>query len=719
MVSLLFELAKGGYLCLQVGILCRLLKSNMRNKIQIALLIVLISLSVNAQNAQRFFPKENLMSMGIYYYPEHWDKGEWERDIKNISEIGFEFIHLAEFAWVELEPEEGVYNFEWLDELINLAAKYHLKVILGTPTSITPVWMGIKYPEIYLMNADYQRQEHGTRDQQSLSNPIWRDQTKQIVTKLGERYGNNPTVIGWQIDNEPWAKEDYSPSSQKAFQLWLKNKYKSINVLNDAWGNAFWSQTYGAFEEIKIPNAKLVGWWGINPHSQLDFKRYSADIQAEFLDFQAEILRTVISKDQYITTNYTATTFAADPRRTEKLDFNSFTSYPNKGNDNIGELGFRLGDPKELSFALSFFKLENNVSGVMELQPGYVNWGNTNPLLQPGTLRMWLYHCFGGDLSFACSYRYRQINYGAEQYHSGVTKLDGVTLSQGGREYKQVIEEMKKLREIYNPSSKMPEELKARKTAILWSYDNLWSLSRQGQTSQWNTLSFVQKYLEISKSFGAPTDVIYENDNLSNYKVVIAPAFELVDDAIIDKWTNYVIEGGNLVLTVRTGVKDVNGHIFRSGWGEKIYPLIDATIDDFDQLLPNSKGEINAFNNIYYWNNWADLVNANKPENILATYKDQFYAGKSAVVKHNLGKGTVTYIGVDTDDGKLEKEVLKKVYHDKNISTENYPEGVYVQWRDGFWVAVNYSSKDYELKISTKPIIGTKLLKPAGVAVWQ
>ncbi|MCJ7757984.1 MAG: beta-galactosidase trimerization domain-containing protein, partial [Gillisia sp.] len=461
-------------------------------------------------------------------------------------------------------------------------------------------------------------------------------------------------------------------------------------------------------------------WWGINPHSILDFKRYSADTQADFLDFQAEILRPLISKYQYITTNYTATNQSADPRRTKKLDFNSFTSYPNKGNANIGRLGFRLGDPKELSYAFSFFKPENSISGIMELQPGYVNWGGINSLLLPGTVRMWLYHCFGGNLSFACSYRYRQINYGAEQYHSGIVKLDGVTLSQGGKDYKQVVDEMKLLRKAYNPNAKRPVELNKRKTALLWNYDNAWSMAQQGQTNQWNTLQFFQKYLEIVKSFGAPADIVYENDDLNDYNVVIAPAFELVDAALITKWENYVKQGGNLILTLRTGVKDRNGHIFSSGWGEMIYPLIDAEIENFDQLLPSAKGTVKGLNKEYYWNNWADLVNANNPENVLATYTNQFYAGKAAVVTNKIGKGTVTYIGVDTDDAQLEKDVLRKVYTQANITTENYPEGVYVQWRDGFWAAVNYSSKDYELKIPTKAnfLIGDIVVKPGGVSVW-
>ncbi|MFL1013218.1 beta-galactosidase [Flavisericum labens] len=681
----------------------------------------LVTLSVSAQDASKYFPKEDLMSIGIYYYPEHWDKNDWERDVKNISEIGFEFIHLAEFAWINLEPQEGVYDFNWLDEVIGLAEKYKLKVILGTPTAIAPVWLGIKHPEIYAMGSNYLRAEHGTRAQQSLCNETWRDFSKKIITKLGERYGQNSTVIGWQLDNEPEAKEDYSPSSQKAFQKWLQKKHKTIEGLNHAWGNAFWSQTYSNFNQIKIHNANHVGWWGTNPHALLDFKRYSADTQAGFLDFQAEILRPLISKKQYITTNYTATTYGADPQRTDKLDFNAFTSYPNKGQANIGENGFRLGDPKELSFALSYFKQPENVSGIMELQPGFVNWGNINPLLQPGALRMWLYHCFGGDLSFACSYRYRQINYSAEQYHSGITTLDGVILSQGGKDYKQVIEEMKELRAAYNPNAKMPSELKKRKTALLWSHDNWWGLSRQKQTSQWNTLGFFQKYLEIVKSFGAPAQIINETDNLNDYHVVVIPAFEMVDNALIKKWEDYVKQGGNLVLTVRTGVKDRNGHLFQSAYAEKIYPLIDAKIEYFDHLLPHTNGTIESSGNTYYWNNWADLVEANHEENVLATYTNQFYTGKAAVVINKIGKGTVTYIGVDTDDADLEKYILKAVYSNANISTENYPEGVYVQWRDGFWVAVNYSSKAYSLELSNKAeiLIGTKMVESGGVTIWK
>ena len=694
----------------------------MIKKYFLTLILIFTLLTIFAQNnPQRFFPKNELMPMGIYYYPEHWNPTEWDRDIKRIAELGFEFIHVAEFAWVDLEPEEGKYNFAWLDEVVNLAAKYNLKVILGTPTAIMPVWMGIKYPEVYLMDAGYQRGEHGTRAQESISDTDYRRLSVNIITELAKRYGKNQTVWGWQLDNEPEAKADYSPAAQQAFREWLLKKYVRIANLNSAWGTSFCSQTYSSFDQIKTVNTSLVGWWGANPHAILDFKRFTSDTQAAFLDIQAKTLRPLISIKQFITTNYLGWSPQEDIRKAEKLDFPSYTIYPNGGSANLGENGFRIGDNRAMSFAPDFQRTFRGVTGVMELQPGQVNWGNPNSLLMPGTLRMWLYHSFASGCSFACSYRYRQINYGAEQYHGGIMKTDGVTLSQGGKDYEQTIKEMKVLRKAYNPNAVYPAKLAARKTALLWNYDNFWSLERQKQTNEWDTRRFFQNYLEIAKSFGAPTDIVYENDDLSAYKVVIAPAYEMVDSALVRKWLNYVEQGGNLVLTVRTGVKNHWGHLFHSEWAGPIYPLIDATISDFDQLLPTMKGNIVSQSKNYTWNLWGDLITANKPENETAHYADQFYKGKAALVKNKIGKGTVTYIGVSTVDGQLERDVLQQVYKQAGATTENYPEGVYVQWRDGFWIAVNYTSKEYTLDLPANAgiISGEKILKSPGVTVWK
>ncbi len=683
--------------------------------------IFIPTLTVRPQGVSRFFPERKLVTTGIYYYPEHWKESQWERDIKKISEMGFEFVHLAEFAWFKMEPTEGKFEFAWLDKVVRLCKKYNLKVLLCTPSATTPVWMRVNYPETFIMDGHYIRAENGTRGLGSIVNSKYRMFVERIVTEMAKRYGQNQNVIGWQLDNEPDAKPDYSPSSQKAFRTWLKNKYKTIDALNAAWGTAFWSQRFNSFDQVIIPNTNLVGWWGNNPHALLDFKRYSADAQAAFLDFQAGILRKYVSKNQYITTNYTAVCTGADPRRTHKLDFATYTAYPNGGSDNIGDQGFRLGNNKTILFASEYYKSVGGISGVMEIQPGPVNWGRYNPLLLPGTVRMWLYHSFAAGGKIACSYRFRQINYSAEQYHSGVIKTDGVTPSPGGEDYMQFMKEISELRKQYKPGAKMPEKLAARSTAIVWNLENYWSIDRQKQTFQWDTWNYPIKFMELAKSFGAPVDVIPETADLAKYKFVIIPAYEMVDSALVKKWNDYVSKGGQLIITCRTATKDRRGHFWEGETAAPISGLIGAHIQATDMLSSFAKGDILMNSNHYLWNNWADLLVPDNSTEVLATYDNQFYKGKAAVVQRKVGKGTVTYIGADTDDSKLEKDVLRNIYTNTGATTENYPPGVFVYWRDGFYIAVNYSSDNYKINISgtAKILVGEKVLKPAGVLVWS
>ncbi len=668
-------------------------------------------------SASRFFPVKDLMTVGVYYYPEHWAQEEWDRDFSTMEKMGFEFVHMAEFAWAFMEPEEGKFDFNWLDKAVELAAKHNLKIVMCTPTPCPPAWMAEKYPEIFMVDSNGRILEHGSRANNALGDSIYQRLCERIITKLGQHYGNNPNVIGWQLDNEPYAQADFSPSAQSGLRTWLQKKYKTIDELNTEWGAAFWSMKYNNFAQIRITSIL----YGASPHAILDFKRFTADQTAHFLNWQADILRHYTSTAQWITTNYISNIGGADARRSDKLDFASFTLYPVSGGHNLGTDGFRLGWYQGMTFAGAFYKNIKGITGVMELQPGQVNWATINPQPMPGVIRMWLWHAYANGCSFACTYRFRQPLYGNEQYHDGIIGTDGVTPSKGGLEYQQVISEIKQLRKQYDPAVKIPAIYNSRRTAILWNHENLWNLDNQKQTNLWDTWGHMFRYMEIAKSLGAPLDIIKESDDFSAYRVLIAPAYQLIDEKLVAKWKKYVEQGGNLILTCRTGQKKRSGQLWEAKRSEPICSLIGADIPFFDMLLDDGNGEVKIDTARYRWNVWGDILQPFKETESLAKYSNQFYSGETAVTYHKLGKGSVTYIGVQTKDWTFEKEIAKLVYKRAGIITEDYPRGVFVYWRDGFWIAVNYSSSPVSIPLQENSVIilGKKLLNPADVLVWK
>ncbi|WP_207532626.1 beta-galactosidase [Desertivirga arenae] len=675
-----------------------------------------------AQSATKFFNNKDLMQVGTYYYPEQWPESNWERDIKKMSDLGFEFTHYGEFAWAVMEPEEGKYNFEWLDKAIALASKYKVKVVLCTPTPTPPVWLTQKHPDVLMVNAEGRTIQHGARQQASWSSKTYRQYIEKIVTVLAKRYGNNPTIWGWQIDNEPshYGNEyDYSENAQKAFHDWLKKKYQNIDDLNKSWGNAFWSILYNNFEQIRIPNGKeLVAQ--PNPHAVLDFKRFTADEAADFVLYQRDILRKYVKPEQWITTNLMPTYPAVDPLRMKSLDVESYTKYLVAGYDSgHGEQGFRMGSSSSIGFSNDLFRSINGLSGVMELQPGQVNWGLFNPQTMPGAVRMWMYHVMAGGNKFVCNYRFRQPLSGGEQYHYGIMKTDGVTVSRSGDEYIKVINELELLRKAYKPTA-FPAILTKRKAAILYSIDSRWEMDNQPQTNQWNYMEHVNRYYNGLKALGSPVDVIDESKDFSAYPFLVVPAFQLLDYKLVDRWRTYVQNGGNLIITCRTGQKDREGHLWEASFQQPILDLIGAEEIYYDHLPVSLKGKISSGNDSFEWNNWGDIL---KPStaSVWAKYEDQFYKGKAAVLNRKLGLGTVTYIGSDTDDGKLERKMLQKVYQQAGVSTLNLPEGVLVEYCDGFWYGLNYSSQNQNIPVPAngKIIIGQRILKPAEVVVWR
>ncbi len=701
-----------------------MLENDYRKCRRLPLIIVLVAMLQGVAgeiSAQQFFPKKDLMKIGVFYYPEQWPHDQWERDLNNIAHFGFEFTHFAEFSWALLEPAEGKYEFGWLDEAIDLASKAGLKVILCTPTLCPPAWMGEKYPEVYLVGPDGRRREHGIRANASLSDPRYMEFVEKIVRAMAKHYGSDTRIWGWQVDNEPLAAADYSPAARASFQDWLKAKYDTIEHLNAAWAGNFWSTRYDSFEQVLIPNAAMNEEDKLSPHALLDFQRFTADVTAGFLNRQADILREYILPEQWVTTNYINVSTSADPRKSDHLDFPTFTMYPVSGRNELGGNNFRTGIPYRIYEACDYYRSVNGVTGLMELQPGQVNWGAVNPQLLPGTVHMWIMQAFGGGCSFLCTYRFRHPIRGSEMYHEGIVGNDGVTLSAGGKEFVQAIREMKHLREAYDSAAKVPEDLAGRKTAILWSHEVMWDLDIQKQTLLWNTWKHRNNYTSAVKSAGAPMDFISEQDDFTDYPFLIAPAYQLADTILVQKWKKYAEQGGHLILTCRTAQKDRNGHFYEAGWAAPIRSLIGADIDFFDMLVPDTFGTIQSGNKHFLWNTWGEVLSPHPGTEVLATYGDQFYAGKAAVITRTAGKGSVTFIGTASADGLLERHIVRSVYERAGVTIEDLPRGVYQEWRDGFFVAVNYTDHPYPVKIppGSSILIGSNPIQSAGAVIWK
>ena len=661
------------------------------------------------------------MSFGVYYYPEQWPEAQWPRDFNGMAKLGFEFTHMAEFSWTYLEPKEGQYDFSWLDHAIALAHAAGLRVILGTPSAAVPSWMGQHYPQVYRVDEHGQRHEHGIRAEVSLTDPVYKAFVAKIVTAMAEHYGHDPRVWGWQIDNEPSAFPDFSDSARKAFQDWLRRKYGTIDAMNKVWAGSFWSTRYGSFDEVLLPNATLAGEDKLSPHALLDLARFRADTQAQFLDAQAEIIHKYAGKRQWVTTDYTNVSTDTDPRRTRNLDFPTFTLYPVAGTNVLGGDSYAIGKPANLMEAAAYFRPINGTFGVMELQPGQVNWASINPQPMPGAIRMWMWHAFASGASLLATYRYRHPLRGSEMYHEGIVGTDGVTLSRTGREYIDTMRDIKVLEAKLDPNAKLPARLAARYTGYLWSQDVFWDLEIQPQTTLWHTWAYRNGYTLAVQTTGAPMDFISEDSDFSRYPFLIAPAYQMVSPALVAKWKRYVEQGGHLILTSRTGQKNALGHFPEGPWYAPILDLIGDDVDGFDMLPPSADGEVKADGKTHTWHRWADILTPRPGTEVLATYADHYYAGKAAATTRKLGKGTVTMIGVSTDDGELERALVRSVYQRAGVAIEDLPIGVFHDWRCGYDFMVSYNPKPFDLQLpaTARVVSGQTPLAPAGVLVWK
>ena len=580
---------------------------------------------------------------GVDYYPEAWDEGQWEKDAAMMEQAGINFVRLGEFAWAKMQPEEGRFDFAWLDRALKVLNAHGIRAVLGTPTAAPPAWLYARYPDIAAMDEHGVRYRFGSRRNYCLHNPDFLAATRRIVGAIAEHYKDHPGVLGWQIDNELGGPYCYDSYCQTAFQKWCRSKYPTLAALNRAWGTIFWGHTYTAWSQVPLPWNTL--YEAHSPSLALDYNRFFSDSTADYLKFQAGILRR-IAPSKAITHNEMGLFDAIDYSvLNASLDFVAWDNYPMFEPDYASYYGPALGHD------LMRGSIENQSFMVMEQQaglPGWqIFWGRQ---ASPALYRVWAYQAIAHGADGVCFFRWRTSRFGTEQYWQGILDQD----SYPNARYQVVAQmgkELPKLTELLDGSKVVSE------VALLVSPDSRWAFHIQpliegagasgGPKANFDYNRQLHEYYDARRRQGINVDVVFPQSEFSSYKVIIAPSLFVVDAPLVSKLRQFVEQGGALVLTYRSGVKDEHNVVTDYTLPGPLASLAGVAIHEFDPQT-NQEQEIDAgAAGRFPARVWFDILEPSTAE-VLATYAKGYYAGKAAVTRNRVGKGWVYYVGTES-----------------------------------------------------------------------
>ncbi len=567
----------------------------------------------------------NQFLYGVCYYPEHWEVEIVEEDIKRIKETGMNVVRMGEFAWSIYEPEEGKFNFDFLERAVELCAKYDISVILGTPTATPPAWLTKKYPESLAVTYDRQVMNHGSRQHVNHTAKKFRELSTRVVSKMAERFKGYDNVIGWQIDNELNCGLDlsYANPDLGAFRGWLKDKYGTLEKLNEAWGTVFWSMEYKNWDEVTFPKPTPTKE---NPSQLLDYRRFYSDMTIEYSNLQTEVLREV-TPDKFITHNGIFNVIDYDKYLKEGLDFLSYDSYPTFGErDGIGR-------GQKWSKNLSRVRGYDKKFVVMEQASG--PGGQVDYLLptpEPGQIRLWTYQSIAHGAFGILHFRWRTCPYGAEELWHGILDYNNQP-NRRLQEVTQIANELRELGDIFLEAETVNE------VAIFNDFDNkmndqIETYLKSDETAIYNAL----------RSENVGVDIISDIDLLANYKVVICPRMMIVDDLMADKLKYFTENGGILIIGARSGIKDKNNHYYRESFPGKLRKLAGIVVEDFTVLPDDYDQGIDFGNKVVKPDQFVEMIRAENAETV-ATYTQRYYKGVPAVSENAYGKGKVIYYG--------------------------------------------------------------------------
>ncbi len=584
------------------------------------------------------------MILGTCYYPEHWPKKLWKEDLERMLEAGIEVIRIAEFAWSKIELTEGNFDYSFFDEFLDVAEQTDIKVIFCTPTATPPAWLTEKYPEVLNATMDGVLYRHGARRHYNYNSPKYQELSARIVEKSASHYAGRKCIIGWQIDNEINCEKDvfYSESDSVAFRLFLKEKYGTLDALNEAWGTAFWNQTYTDWEELHVPRTTLSN--STNPHEVLDYTRFVSASARRFCKMQSDIIRKYLKPGDFITTNGMFSNLDNHQMNKESLDFYMYDSYPNFAYC-LDMYSDKPGDLKDRKWSRNLTEVRSicPIFGIMEQQSGANGW-NTRmaaPTPRPGQMTLWTMQSVAHGADYVSYFRWRTAVFGTEIYWHGI-------LDYSGRENRR-LKEVREVRDKFKAISEIAGAGYEAKVGIVKTYDNIWD----AQLDAWHfkVEDASQKALfAAAQKTGTPIDFVYldhtDLEALSKYQVLIYPHALIATQEQADLLEAYVKAGGTVVLGCRSGQKEIHGQCVMEKLPGVFASLTGCDIPEYSLIAPDAgKVTVNWDGTEFEASVFTDLLEPVEDGKLEATFTSDYYAGSGALVSRQIGKGKAYYYG--------------------------------------------------------------------------
>jgi len=608
----------------------------------------------------------DVFRFGADYYPEQWEESRWPIDADLMVAAGFNVVRLAEFAWVKMEPTPGAFDFSWLDRAIDVLSQRGIQVVLGTPTASPPAWVMVQHPDAYRVSESGERATYGNRRNYCPNNPNYHDRTREIVGAMTAHYANHPAVIGWQIDNE-FGQGDRCccPVCITAFQRWVEAKYGTLEAVNAAWGTMFWSHTYTDWSQIPAP---LKSAASPNPGLALDYYRFSSDSYVAYQHLQAEIIRQNCPEIA-ITHNFMGFGFGQIDyfRLAEHVDFVSWDNYPR-----MQWIFHTPHDPARVALSHDSMRgLKRQNFWVMEQQAGPGGWEIISQPPKPGEIRLWAYQAIAHGADGIVFFRWRTARHGTEQYWHGI--LDHH--AQPGRRYEEVKRMGAELKQI---GPRIFGTQVAAKTAILHDYHTRFAFQIQGNHPNFEYTSHTLDVYEALYQRNQPVDIIAATESLEDYSLVIAPSLHIMTETIADHLRRYVEQGGTLIITPRTGVKDEVNAVVNAPLPGLLASLCGVEVVEYEAMTASEQRGIRlceegASEQTLVGRLWCDVLEPTSAE-IVAVYADGYYAGKAAVTRNYHGKGQVITVGTFADTAFY--QALIPLLVDVKGSYDDIPAGV-------------------------------------------